>query len=251
MGKHAGGGGASSGYAALGLINPLWGGMKKNIFIKRHRGEDTVVDPQRSLFVCGMPLGMAAEDLGELLGAFGDVENTAMHASGTSAMVLFAAAESVRNALALARRGGALQYEESSYAGPRGLKRWVEAHKARFPGNAELQASLDAWVEEFEQREEEERLEREAAMAGDGWTLVTSKRGRKKTADGGGTTVGAVTAGRAAKRKRDSSQDALDGFYRFQRREKRRDELMDLRRRFDADRKRIADLRAQRKFKPG
>jgi hypothetical protein len=49
---------------------------------------------------------------------------------------------------------------------------WVEQHKALKPGNAELQAALDEWMEEFEAEEERRRAEALAVQQDDGWTLV-------------------------------------------------------------------------------
>ena len=42
----------------------------------------------------------------------------------------------------------------------------------------------------------------------------------------------------------------LKNFYRFQQREKRRNELFELKRAFEADKDRVAKLKASRKFKP-
>ncbi len=42
----------------------------------------------------------------------------------------------------------------------------------------------------------------------------------------------------------------LVDFYRFQQREQRRSQLLDLRSRFEQDKKRVAEMRAGRNFKP-
>lgn len=49
---------------------------------------------------------------------------------------------------------------------------WVEAHKALKPGNAELQAALDEWMEEWEEEEARRRAAALAAQEDDGWTVV-------------------------------------------------------------------------------
>ncbi len=54
----------------------------------------------------------------------------------------------------------------------------------------------------------------------------------------------------AAKAKGAAGLPVEDKFYRFQQKDKRRTELMDLRQQFEQDRKRIAELRQSRNFKP-
>lgn len=67
-------------------------------------------------------------------------------------------------------------------------------------------------------------------MEEDGWTVVKTHKGRKKNRDAGsGTTVGAVTAGAAlalkAKAAKKDKESLSTDFYRFQRREKKRNEV--------------------------
>ncbi|GAQ80219.1 ribosomal RNA-processing protein 7 [Klebsormidium nitens] len=136
-----------------------------------------------------------------------------------------------------------------------GLAKWIKQYHDARPGLEVLQAQIDQWMAEFDVREEQARREREAKAAeDDGWTLVVGKAGRKKNTDAEGTAVGAVApevAARAAEeqaRKKNKGQ-VLD-FYRFQERDRRRSELMALQQKFDEDKKRIARLKASRKFRP-
>jgi len=67
-------------------------------------------------------------------------------------------------------------------------------------------------------------------------------------------TVGGVAAGAAqaaaaaAAAKKDTA--VLGDFYRFQQRERKRNEVVDLRRAFEEDKKRLVQLKNARKFKP-
>ncbi|KAJ7971161.1 Ribosomal RNA-processing 7 protein [Quillaja saponaria] len=99
---------------------------------------------------------------------------------------------------------------------------------------------------------EQERKEREARAADGGWTVVVHHKGRKKTTDSeSGIAVGsvaqAVVEDKVAKKKH--KEVGLD-FYRFQKREAQRNEVMTLQKKFEEDKKRIQLLRAARKFKP-
>ncbi|KAK1272420.1 hypothetical protein QJS04_geneDACA016444 [Acorus gramineus] len=133
-----------------------------------------------------------------------------------------------------------------------GMKKWlVEYHRSR-PGLAILQERIDDFTTAHEAQLEQERKEREERAAEGGWTVVTHHKGRKKTTDAeSGITVGsvaqAVVADKLANKK--SKEVSLD-FYRFQKREAQRNEIMMLQSKFEQDRKRIQQLRAARKFRP-
>ena len=105
-------------------------------------------------------------------------------------------------------------------------------------------------MEAWEAEEALKRQERESAAGGDGWTVVGGGKGRKKTRDDRGTAVGAVAAALVEGRREKGKKKLEGNFYRFQRRERRRDEVLELRQRFEEDRKRVAAMRKDRQFKP-
>ncbi|KAB2610413.1 cylicin-1-like [Pyrus ussuriensis x Pyrus communis] len=121
---------------------------------------------------------------------------------------------------------------------------WImEYHQSR-PGLKVLQQRIDQFME---------KKEKEARAADGGWTVVVHHKGRKKTTDAeSGITVGSVAQAaledKEAKKKR-TEVAGLD-FYRFQRKEAQRNEIMMLQSKFEQDKKRIQQLRAARKFRP-
>ncbi|KAL2522885.1 uncharacterized protein Fot_26808 [Forsythia ovata] len=134
----------------------------------------------------------------------------------------------------------------------KGMKKWItEYHQSR-PGLKVLQERIDDFIAAHEAQEEQARREREAKAAEGGWTVVVHHKGRKKTSDAeSGTVVGSVAQAavldKMAKRK---NKDAGPDFYRFQRREAHRNEIMMLQSKFEQDKKRIQQMRAERKFRP-
>ncbi len=106
------------------------------------------------------------------------------------------------------------------------------------------------------------------APAAQGWTVVEAKRGRKKTSDGAGTSVGSTKrtgnagvkrqaadgddegGGKRRKKAEDLAVAGLPDFYKFQRKEAQRNAVAELQRRFEDDKKRLQQLKAARKFKP-
>ncbi len=126
-------------------------------------------------------------------------------------------------------------------------------YRAERPGLHALQKQVDSWIAEHESAKQEAELAQAAADAGDdGWTVVGAKKGRHKTTDAEGTTVVGGVAPAVAARKRAAAAPPVThpDFYRFQKREKQRDEVLALRQKFEADKQRIAELRKQRAFKP-
>ncbi|CAN6443188.1 unnamed protein product [Victoria cruziana] len=134
----------------------------------------------------------------------------------------------------------------------KGMKKWViEYHQSR-PGLEILQQEIDDFIVAYEARKEKERKEKEALAAEGGWTVVTHHKGRKKTTDAeSGIAVGSVAEAAVLEKiaKKKNREPAKD-FYRFQRREARRNEVILLQSKFEQDKKRIQQLRAARRFRP-
>ncbi|KAG6743067.1 hypothetical protein POTOM_054012 [Populus tomentosa] len=134
----------------------------------------------------------------------------------------------------------------------KGMKKWLtEYHQSR-PGLTVLQQRLDEFIIAHEEKLEQERKEREAQAAEGGWTVVKHHKGRKKTTDSeSGITVGSVAPAAVENQMtRKKPKEVGLEFYRFQKREAQRSEIMALRSKFEEDRKRIQQLRAARKFRP-
>ncbi|KAI3918904.1 hypothetical protein MKW98_017352 [Papaver atlanticum] len=134
----------------------------------------------------------------------------------------------------------------------KGMNKWMaEYHQSR-PGLEILQRQIDEFMNAHEKQEEEARKAREISVADDGFVVVKHHRGRKKTTDSeSGTAVGSVSQAAVLDKmaKKKNKEVGID-FYRFQKRDAQRNEVMMLQSKFEQDRKRIQQLRATRKFKP-
>lgn len=134
----------------------------------------------------------------------------------------------------------------------KGMKKWIKEYHENRPGLKVLQQRIDDFITAHEEQEEQARKEKEANIAEEGWTVVVHRKGGKKTTDpDSGVAVGSVAeaAVRDKMSKKKNKDVGLD-FYRFQRREAKRSEIMQLQSKFQEDRKRIQQLRAARKFRP-
>ena len=114
-----------------------------------------------------------------------------------------------------------------------------------------LKAQVDAAMALFTEVEERERREKESKYNmpdEEGFVEVTRGKGRRPNNDGHGASVMAVRAEEAQALK--PKDQGLVDFYRFQKRELKRDELAELRKKFEQDKQKIAALKEKRKFKP-
>ncbi|XP_004232112.1 uncharacterized protein [Solanum lycopersicum] len=134
----------------------------------------------------------------------------------------------------------------------KGMRKWVANYYQNRPGLDVLQERIDEFIIDYEAKKEQEKKEKEALAAEDGWTVVVHHKGRKKTTDSetgiavGSVSQAAVMDNVAKKKNKDVGLD----FYRFQKREAKRNEIMVLQSKFEQDKKRIQQLRAARKFRP-
>lgn len=237
------------------------------MFCKRHtvevEDEESGVDSDTRLFVASIPSGiMEQEFLRFMIETVGPVAQVALHGTRTSALVVFESASSLKKLFSTLekKRGKARVIKRVDRTEPFGLKGWVTRHKAQYNlnTNAVLQKQLDEWIDAFEDREARQKEEAMRALEEDGWTVVRRFKGRKKNAnEADGITVGAVApaaardiASRSQQKVAKRSEGQGADFYRSNTREKRRSELIDLRERFEEDRRRLHELRAARKFKP-
>lgn len=106
-----------------------------------------------------------------------------------------------------------------------GVRSWVQQFRSREVAEDELQASVDAYMTYFDERTEAEKQARKNRIVDeDGFELVTYSRKRNMPD--------------APEPPRKKKKELVD-FYRFQIREKKREELAALRNKFEADKRRV------------
>jgi len=130
----------------------------------------------------------------------------------------------------------------------RGLEKWIAERKASQVDTETLQKEVDAFMRAFDKQKALEEAEREAQANmpdEDGFITVGKGRGRKGVTDGEISVKGI----RATDVKQKKEKVLID-FYRFQKMEAREREISELRKKFEHDKQRIAQLKAQRKFRP-
>ncbi|KAL9956983.1 hypothetical protein ACROYT_G038555 [Oculina patagonica] len=126
-----------------------------------------------------------------------------------------------------------------------GMKKWIQEYHMQYPDSTKLQAEVDEFMAKFDaEKEKSEQEEAEARNQPDDEGWVTVGRGGRNPA------APRLDAAELQERRKKKKKQALLNFYQFQQRETRREHIAHLRKKFDEDKKRIAEMKSARKFRP-
>ncbi|KAG1721008.1 ribosomal RNA-processing protein 7-domain-containing protein [Suillus paluster] len=176
-----------------------------------------------------------------------------LHNTGSRAHLIFIDSSSLMKALS----PPASSRPWPSSVEPRGLSHYIAKYDAERPSLDAIKAHADSFMERFEfhlakNKQETKYRKGEAIVDEDGFTLVTRGGAYGQTL-GGGVGVASkkfMLAGKSGSRRKTDKKKEKDAFYGFQKAEKQRKAMLDLRRNFEADRARVEKLKESRRFKP-
>lgn len=142
--------------------------------------------------------------------------------------------------------------------GPVGLDKWCREYMAERPEVDGMEGAVERCVGQYDLRKVEEKKRRKRLSEPDqeGWITVVRKAPRLQVRRVGfpqplqcvRVPFHPLQVARCSKKKR-KKKEVLN-FYCFQQREAQRQQVADLRRRFEEDKRRVAAMKACRKFKP-
>ncbi|KAF8834785.1 hypothetical protein BDN67DRAFT_1006022 [Paxillus ammoniavirescens] len=172
--------------------------------------------------------------------------------TGSSAHVVFLDASSLAKALVPPSKPRPWPSSEE----PRGLAHYAALYDSRRPPLDVVKAHADTSMNLFEfelaqAKQKSTYRKGEAIVDEDGFTLVTRGGAYGQTL-GGGVGVASKTfqmTGRTGSKKKKEPKEK-ETFYAFQKAEKQRKALLDLKKNFEADKARIEKLKESRRFKP-
>lgn len=173
-----------------------------------------------------------------------------IHKSGSTALVTLADEKSLQLVLkAIAKTHKTKKYP--SWPGEPLGGDWITTHlRLSRADKAATQAATHAFFTAYNEKEEEAAALAKRMRAepdADGFVTVTRGAGRSTPA----SRAAADEAARKMAEKEEKRRQEMRGFYRFQRREARKEEQGRLRKRFEEDRRRVESMREKRgKFKP-
>lgn len=140
---------------------------------------------------------------------------------------------------------------------PRGLSHYMAKYDNERPPLDAIKAHADSFMERFEfdlskSKQEAKYRKGEAIMDEDGFTLVTRGGAYGQTL-GGGVGVASkkfMLTGQTGSIRKKEKKKEKEVFYAFQKAEKQRKALLDLKKNFEADKERVEKLKESRRFKP-
>ncbi|KAJ2912872.1 hypothetical protein MD484_g7525, partial [Candolleomyces efflorescens] len=140
---------------------------------------------------------------------------------------------------------------------PSGLEHYTAMYQNLRPPLDSIREHVDSYMELFEyklakSKQKSQYRKGEAIVDEDGFTLVTRGGAYGKTLGGG---VGVATkrfqrSGETARQRTKKEKKEKEGFYAFQKAEKQRTELLNLKQKWEEDKAKVEKLKQSRKFKP-
>ena len=172
-----------------------------------------------------------------------DIQPTRLHATGSTAIVIFLDRTSRDHALRACRKAAKsssnLIWQDEPLLG---VKRYQAQKELTFPPRADLLRCVDKYMTTYAAMEESrsrESAKKRAEPDEDGFVTVT--RGSK-----GVVKQDEADEIKARLEEKKKKEKGLADFYRFQLREKRRDEQGQLVRQFENDRRKVNEMRSRR-----
>lgn len=182
---------------------------------------------------------------GEEVGLLPETWDRRLHRSGATAVVRFVDRTSAELALREVRRavksGRGIRWptDASIQVPPLGSARYLSHHKLRYPDHDTLQSSVDAYMAAFTAVENERarQLARQRSVPDEDGFITVTRGGRNAPASEGQT-----KAKEEELKKRDKNR-VKDDFYRFQLREKKKEQAKSLVQGFEEDKRRVEEIR--------
>jgi ribosomal RNA-processing protein 7 len=178
-----------------------------------------------------------------------------LHRSGSTAVAVLADARCVEHALKAikkANKSGEYPVWGAGVSGvpALGSSRYMAHQKLTYPPKDELQSAVDNFMAEWNRKEEEAaRLAKRQRNVPDEDGFITVTRGGRT---GPARQHDADEARKKELEKEEAKRKSMGDFYRFQGRERRKEEQGELLKRFEEDRKRVEGMKTERRgrFRP-
>ena len=229
-----------AGYSGLDLVVGTNGKQTKHtLFLKKHESRSD--DDYAAVFAANLPRDLTFDNVKDIVNASTHTMPRKFVRLGDTYGLFCCAYEAARDKLlAWASKRGQKKPLAFEIYGPRGSDAYKIRNSAKYPDEAALQASVDEYMRQFDEAEEEQRLEmaKQGQMVDeDGFTLVVNPK-RKSLAD------------IPAPVKKKSRSLEKDDFYRFQLRERRKNEMNALLKRYQDDKAKVEELKQKKKLRP-
>lgn len=166
--------------------------------------------------------------------------------------VVFTSAAAVKNAVHLSQSSKVLAFRpnEDSEKHLVGLKAMKKSYNETIISMDDMQKEINQFMEIYDQRVEKEKTkarELDGVPDEEGWIKVTKYSKKRHLANSLANDSKIVEK---HNKRRKKSQNELQNFYKFQMKDKKFENLKQLKQRFEDDKKKLMAMKAQRKFRP-
>ncbi|CAI2176959.1 7771_t:CDS:2 [Funneliformis geosporum] len=229
-----------------------------------------ILPPDKTLFISNLPIDSTETHIKHLFQECGVIdriifngvvkddeflinvinENRNFLLPDSSAHVIFQKSEGLKNALQMTKKKRIWTIKDEEIPSLGLSIGWLRDYRLHRPVQIKLQEEVDEYMVKFEEAELERRktLEEKLNQPDEDGFITVTRVGRRNVNTDGTITVTAAKADEIKNLKPKNKE--LTDFYRFQMREVKRNKLIDLRKKFEEDKEKIAKLKASRRFKP-
>ncbi|XP_031334624.1 ribosomal RNA-processing protein 7 homolog A [Photinus pyralis] len=225
------------------------------LFIKKHAVRHHTDDkpPDRTLFVLNIPPYINANYLMKAFSSAGTVDDVILQTKQSQAgedvetvgfqiaFIIFKESDGVKHALDLSTIDLIPTNDATIVTG---IKKWTKEYNDQICDRDKLEEEVNNFVFKFDKIMENENKSAKGTESG-GWTVVSNKSRRKGNARK--ESVKNKINERIAKQ---DERKYLADFYTFQKRESKMNHLVQMRKKYEEDKKRVAAMKQFRKFKP-
>ncbi|KAJ2498163.1 hypothetical protein GGH96_004533 [Coemansia sp. RSA 1972] len=176
--------------------------------------------------------------------------------SGSSAHIVLLEAGELANVMSL--KSGAITMwpsHDTDSTNPldyRGISRYLYEHRASRPPLDLLKTEVDSFMAKFEesQYERDRMLAQQQNVPDEDGFVTVVRRGRHTKNTDGAVSVKVLSAEDAREAGAKKKEVVFGNMYKFQMRERKNNQLVELRKKFEEDKERIARMRQARQFRP-
>lgn len=229
---------------------------KHQLFLKEHsvRNQEPQHPRGRTLFVLNIPPYVTADNLKE---SFSKLCGTASNVSFTapkgfkSAYIVFERESNLEKALELPE-SHTITLNSDGNRCLTGLAKWCKEYNDSIRSEKEMKEEIEEYMNNYDRRvayklAQEKAMEEQEAEDAEGWVTVS---GRKKRGEFALPRKESAIDKVHHKEEQKNKKKQLLNFYTFQIRESKKQNLAELRKKFELDKKRLQDLKSKRTFKP-
>jgi len=229
-----------------------------HLFIRKHQTRviDTTRPKNRTVLVCNIPPWCPTSQIKRLFSLYGsivstefqlrpgkadesdDLDQKELEDKFKVAYIVFAKEQSIANLKTASENGDKMVVSTIENPVITGLESYCASYNQSFPNIKKLQNEINTWMSDFEESNAEQKVE----STEEGWTAVKGKGTTRRTEED----QNEMKMKAAKKRKKGQ----LLNFYQFQIRESKKQKIIELREKFEADKKKVDRMKQDRKFKP-